>query len=243
MGTETIPTRSQGATVNNTDQNLIKSVLAQDIVPRNTSGVATDQGGSLGTTVLRWLNFYISKIFLGVIANGLSIEASGTTIIVKVGGSTVASFDSTGMVIDSSIADRSIIRDKIEIPVVGSSGTVTQTITGATYADVTGLTTGAMTITGPNPVLIFITSGGTGDSNINQITDNTIGRFQILRDATVLGTYSIDNITGGDSTTYRNPCFMMIDSPAVGSRTFKVQAKVTSGSLVFNNVRIRVVEL
>lgn len=41
--------------------NDIRSALYQDLVPRNSSGVATDSAGSLGTTAFKWLKLRISS--------------------------------------------------------------------------------------------------------------------------------------------------------------------------------------
>lgn len=57
MGSQTIPVRS-----GKTDAswfNLLKSVVAGDLVPRNASGVATAQAAALGTSSFRWLKAFI----------------------------------------------------------------------------------------------------------------------------------------------------------------------------------------
>ena len=53
-GSDTIPTRVNGQTITADWSNLFKRVLAQDFLPRNTSGVVTDKAGSLGSSTYNW---------------------------------------------------------------------------------------------------------------------------------------------------------------------------------------------
>lgn len=64
MSTDTIPARSNGQTIDQTWYNIIRTVLSADQVPRNTSGVAADLGGSLGQSALRWLKAFIASGYL-----------------------------------------------------------------------------------------------------------------------------------------------------------------------------------
>lgn len=59
--TDTIPTRREVQKIQPSWFNLIKEALSSSFLPRNTSGVATDLGGSLGTVSLRWLFLRISS--------------------------------------------------------------------------------------------------------------------------------------------------------------------------------------
>jgi hypothetical protein len=58
MSTESIPRRK--GTIHASFCNLIKSVLAGDIVPRNSKGVAAASAGSIGAAGLEWLRAFIS---------------------------------------------------------------------------------------------------------------------------------------------------------------------------------------
>jgi microcystin-dependent protein len=64
MGSDSIPNRSDGDTIFAEWANVIKRVLAVDVLPRNTSGVATDEGGSLGDSTRRWLNLFSKRLKL-----------------------------------------------------------------------------------------------------------------------------------------------------------------------------------
>lgn len=61
MGTDTIPTRSDGTTILATHPNVIRSALCGDLVPRNASGEATSIAGSLGTTTYPFLKASIAS--------------------------------------------------------------------------------------------------------------------------------------------------------------------------------------
>lgn len=50
MGTNTIPTAADGTAIPASDHNSVQEAMANDIVPRNTSGVPTANQGDLGTS-------------------------------------------------------------------------------------------------------------------------------------------------------------------------------------------------
>lgn len=92
MGNDTITTRAAGQVINETFFNVFKSVLAGDMLPRNTSGVVEAVAGSLGSSTYPWL-----KLFFGAYSSALSIEDSSGSIILKVGGVTKCVIGSTGV--------------------------------------------------------------------------------------------------------------------------------------------------
>lgn len=61
MGTTTIPSRSDTQTIFAAHENTMRDALLIDIVPRNSSGVATDGAGSLGNASLKWLKAHIES--------------------------------------------------------------------------------------------------------------------------------------------------------------------------------------
>ena len=73
MGTGTLTSRSDGETIPSADHNELVDALSVDVVPRNTSRVATDIIGQLGTSLFRWLRIYVKEIFVGTAANNLKI--------------------------------------------------------------------------------------------------------------------------------------------------------------------------
>lgn len=68
MSTSTIPTRSNNQTIDQTWFNILQSALGGDIVARNSSGVATQNGGNLGSSA-----YAFGALFL--------VEASGENVI------------------------------------------------------------------------------------------------------------------------------------------------------------------
>lgn len=86
MGTANIPEAVDGTVHPTTHHNGIRSALMDNLVPRNASANAADEAGNLGTSAYRWLIGYIKSVFIGSVANNISIEASGNDCIVKVGG-------------------------------------------------------------------------------------------------------------------------------------------------------------
>ena len=70
MGTNNLSTKSNGETINAADPNQYKEALSGDLVPRNSSGVPTNEAGALGTDTYEWETVYTRNIQLdGTIAN------------------------------------------------------------------------------------------------------------------------------------------------------------------------------
>ncbi len=61
MGIDTIPVRADATTILATWWNVLRSVLSGDLVPRNASGVATANAGSLGTATYPFLSANITS--------------------------------------------------------------------------------------------------------------------------------------------------------------------------------------
>ena len=74
MGLGTISSRTNGQTIDQTWFNLLRTVLSEDLVPRNGSGVVTASGGSLGSTAYAWLYAYLTKLKLLSNSNYVTIE-------------------------------------------------------------------------------------------------------------------------------------------------------------------------
>ncbi len=66
MGSDNLRTAADGETIPATDVNQYKSALAGDMVPRNSSGIATASAGNLGSATYPYENIYLSgEIKLG----------------------------------------------------------------------------------------------------------------------------------------------------------------------------------
>jgi hypothetical protein len=66
MSTETIPTRSNGQTIDQTWYNLLMTVLGTDFVPRTAGGVPTADVGNIGTATYPWIRAYIDTGYWAV---------------------------------------------------------------------------------------------------------------------------------------------------------------------------------
>ena len=97
MGTNNIPSAVDGTPIPETDHNAIQEALANDHVPRNTSGVPTDIQGGLGTSTFRWGISYIKKIFLGAVSSNLTMEEDAGDIIFRVAGIVILRIASGGI--------------------------------------------------------------------------------------------------------------------------------------------------
>ena len=106
--------------------------------------------------------------------------------------------------------------------------------TSATLADITNLTV-TFTATGSRPVLILVGSDGT--TNASYIGNGTTGQFiAVLKDAAQISNSAIT--AAGVETQYS-----MIDVPAAGSHTYKIQYKVASGTFSAQYLTLSVYEL
>ena len=63
MGTNNLSTKNDGDVISADDPNQFKTALDSDLVPRNSSGVPTDEAGDLGTSSLKWRRAEIASGF------------------------------------------------------------------------------------------------------------------------------------------------------------------------------------
>jgi hypothetical protein len=97
--TTTVTTATANTTILASTFNKIISALKVDFVPRNSSGVASAEAGSLGSTTYPW-----SQVFIGPTSAAVSIDENAGRAIIKVGGVSRLSVSTTGLSVDS-IAD------------------------------------------------------------------------------------------------------------------------------------------
>lgn len=97
MGTNTLSTKNEGDVIVSPDPNQFEEALQEDFVPRNSSGVPTDQAGGLGQALLRWARSYIKEIILGDPDDDVMIGQSGGTFFISVNGTNVFEADETGL--------------------------------------------------------------------------------------------------------------------------------------------------
>lgn len=242
MGSNTLSDKSDGDVINVADVNQYNTALKQDHVPRNASGAATDEGGSLGTSALRWLKGWFTTIGIGASASNNTIEEDGSNnLIIKRNGSTVATFDANGITQDSLQPLGQQVSSSS-----GSYSTTSITRVDATNLSVTITTTGRPVYIGiqgdeaastPSYIRILNSTGGAA---------GVVGNIYFMKDSTDIKwtQYSVDNLANLEDV-YFGDSLSMIYPVVAGTYTFKVQVKVngTNTSINLEDMKLVVFEL
>lgn len=76
MSTDTIPSRTNGQTIDQVWFNILQAVIGTDFVPRTAGGIVTDIAGSLGQSSFRWLNVYVQALVIGLLTKQVTINAA-----------------------------------------------------------------------------------------------------------------------------------------------------------------------
>lgn len=95
------------------------------------------------------------------------------------------------------------------------------------FVDVTNLSVSLTT--GGGPVMLMLVSDGTGGASRGQVSASTVGQIAFLRAAGGIGFYEFGN-SGIATTTVPAASVTYIDAVAAGTYTYKVQAKVVTGT-------------
>lgn len=221
MGTNTLETVT-GGKIKTSHPNQYKTALNEDVVPRNSSGVATDVAGGLGTSALRWTTSYIQKIFFGTASNNNYIDENSNNLRINSDNTTHLSFSGTNL--GSGISSSGISRDML-------SGTLGQQVSSAiffstTSASLTDVTNATISITTTGrPVVVCLLAQATfgGSVSTDNTTTNPLGNIALIRASTELARWQV----GGDACDkVVVPCGSVfhIDFPAAGTYTYKLQA-------------------
>lgn len=235
MGTDTIPVRSDGSTITHAWFDLLRSVLDGNLVPRDNTGTALDGAGNIGDGT-----YNFAKLFVGLASAGISIEQSVGNMIVKVGGTTVATIDSGGL-------QRSSV--KTFSPLLSSSSGNFQT-SSSTLVDVTNLSVGPLVTVG-KPVFIGLipdgsntlyatlnsnNSAGNPSSGLHLFRDDGSGYNEIMRS----GIAGIAATSSGQTEIVVPPgAFFFIDPVSSGSHSYKLQGKnFNSSTLTVANCKM-----
>lgn len=230
MSTNTIPERQDGATIFAAWANDIRTAIYGDFVPRNTSAVATDQAGSLGSTTFKWLSAYLHNLYI--------YNATERTKISRASGGS-----NHDLVLPNALAGQ----DKAPL-VSNATGTLSYDLTGnfvvssasgdfsttsATFVDVTNL---SVTITSNGrPVLVqIICDSASAAARIASLTNG--GRLKFVKNGS---TTLADMLVGVDAFIHPPGMFNYIDTAATaGSITYKVQVQ-SNGSDAFSVFRVK----
>ena len=160
-GVGTISDAVPGTTIFASDFNKITGALKVDLVPRNSSGIATAEGGSLGSSTYPW-----DALYFGASASGLSLNDSTGNIVLKTANTTRVTISSTGLSLDS-LADGLITwaklnadaKVKLNISPIVADGTFVVPATNVTNIMIVGCGGG----------------GGGGGGGLNIAANNTSG--------------------------------------------------------------------
>lgn len=95
MGTNNLQTKNPGDVISSDDPNQYKTASTVNFVPRNSSGVPTDEGGTMGTTSYRWSVGYFTQLVVGVIASGLKIVENSGKLAFQVNSTEIITIDET----------------------------------------------------------------------------------------------------------------------------------------------------
>lgn len=241
-GTATLPQLSTSDRVITRSMfNDTRQALYNEIVCRNSSGVATDASCSLGTSTYGWTNLYFSNSTNVVRAYESSgnlffdVAGAGQEYQFKVNGTTVLTVDNDGI-------DRDDL-EGINYAISSSSGAYGST--SSTYVQPTNLSA-SITTTG-NPVEISLVASATAASE-SKIECSRTGSceldIQLYDGSSSLYEYSYNR--GGTSGAGSAPCSIVkfIDVPSAGSKTYSVRFKqAASGSWRVDYCRLMVREL
>lgn len=247
MGSDTLLGRTNGQTIDQTWFNTVRSALNLDFIPRASTGIVTDQAGSLGSSTLRWTNAYLMSQYLMngsrysrfLRASGGSdhtltwpnaLPGTGETRPLQVNDSGIITF---APIPTEGIADSAVTRQKIEdINYFGTASSGNFTTTSTSLTDVTNLSV-SITTTGRPIQLVLLGFVGTTSRVQVQATGTAIGFISFVRDANVLQEAELQ----AETELFIPPGTVNhIDLIGAGTYTYKVQVKVSAGTTfgVFN---------
>ncbi len=184
-------------------------------------------------------------------------HASGSGVQIPTGGiadlAVTTAKLAANAVTTAKITDGNVTRAKLVSVGQQLSGSVTQTQTAFAATDVTGLTVSITTTGRPVIVALIGTSTGGGCDISNNRTNPTaidIPVVKFVRDATTIANFRLGTLIDPFPATLFNVSypvggFLMIDAPAAGTYTYKVQTEACDASsyVVFIGVQLMAYEL
>ena len=118
-GTGTLSSVS-GGKVQTSHVNQYYSAFNEDLVPRNSSGVATDRGGDLGTSSYRWDVVNGSLVYVGTASSLLRLDEVTGSLRISANGIPTAHFGTAGFsgvyqaksIPTQALQDQSVTKDR-----------------------------------------------------------------------------------------------------------------------------------
>lgn len=242
MGTNTIPVAVGGTTIPITDHNSIRTAMIGAWVPRNSSAVAADAAGDLGTSSIKWNNAYCNTYNVGDTASGLAItENASNELSLEVGGSEVSKFDANGLN-GEGIKDATIPKGKM----VGLGQQTSSSLFSTSSTTFTATSHSITITTTGRPVLVlFYPDGGAATSSFNIVNSSSLtsmaGDLRILRGSTPIGGGTVSIVDSGGPTSLQVSSgfsIVKLDAVSSGTYTYTVQVKTNSSSIIFSGQSI-----
>lgn len=249
MGSGTLSSRTNGQTIDQTWFNQFRDAFDQDLYPRNSSGVPTDQAGSLGTSSYQFLNAYLITIYLTtlklkngsyyvnqVAPGGMAADYTITWPTALPGSNLPVSINASGVVTfatitSDQIADATIVGGDIAAGTITSSNITDGTIVGG---DITSNVNLAGNSVASNSQLVVV-------SNTNAATGLSIVRGQVADNAAITTGEGFTCTAGGSGiygiafTTAFASAPVVVCGPLLANRTM-VPSSIGGGGF---NVRIK----
>ncbi len=226
MGTNTLPTARAGTFIPTSHHNSLVQALSGTLVPRNSSRVATDLAGSLGSSSYQWSKAYINELFFGETGNSLKLEDDSGSLKISVGGTELVTLGSSW-------------RDVVS----GSSNTMPKNGVALMFANNSTASSSFATL-GTSPT---ITTLGrpvifNGISGNVQVSGTAVAEVRLKRGSTVISTIEID--MGAVTFPPGALGFVDYEKPS-GAHQYTIEGRVTggSGTLFFTSVNILAWEL
>lgn len=225
MGTNSLTTEIDGELASADAVNQFKTALANDLLPRNSTGVVQDIIGSIGSSVARWLNGYFEKLVIGAISSGLSIEEDSGDLIFKVDDTIRARISSSGITPSSVGLGRNI------------TSVVTHTVPLGGFTDIPGFSTSITTKGGP-VFCTLVSKENPGTGEVSSVGNST-------------GTYDIQLVRGASTVCGMNRLreggapgiVALYDHPSAGTYTYKLQGAAAGTTYEIQRCRMLIMEL
>ncbi len=239
MGSSTIPTRSDQQTIDSSWFNKLKEAFTQNIVPRNSDGIATDEGGSIGESALAFLGAYLKNLYLVIGTKAVKLKAPADlvadytiTLPTELPSSTKPVFmNLTGDLSIQNIARTDLPASALQISIVSTgAGPYYSGFVYPTWKDIDNCTV-TITTTG-RPVLIFLQSdGSTGGANISAQAGTVATTWiAIVRDGTIISNSMLRH-AGASEITIPPGSILYLDAPTAGTYTYKIQVSSQSAGM------------
>lgn len=226
MSLDSIPTRANGAEIDNTWFNVLQAVLGADVVPRTAGGVPTDIAGNLGTLTYAWTSLLAVTAYLRANGHKVGLQAPGTLaadLTLTLPGSLPSAL--SALTIDAS---GNIAFGAAKTAVQGtSSGALTMGTTFGTIAATPSMTTNG------GAVLIQLQPDQSATASLVSLANNNgtfaTCQFKLLRDGVAIAFLNIV-LDANKTMSFPAGAFTFIDpAPSAGAHTYTLQGLAPTG--------------